>query len=191
MLRATMDSPLKLLGICGSLRKASFNRALLRAYGEVLPEGVTMTTFDRLGEIPHYDGDVDAAGTPEPAQAFKDAVAAADALVIVSPEYNYSVPGVLKNAIDWASRPPPTSPLRGKPAGILGASGGPSGTMRMQYHLRQIFVFTQTHVLLSPEVFVRAAAEKFDASLSLTDEPTREILKKHAAALVAWARKVG
>lgn len=185
-----MMQALNFLGICGSLRKASINRALLKAYGEALPEGVTLSTFDRLGEIPSYNSDVEAEGLPESVEAFTKAIAAADALVIVSPEYNYSVPGVLKNAIDWASRPPPSSPLRGKPAGILGASGGSGGTMRMQYHLRQTFVFTNTLVMLQPEVFVMRAGEKFDAALALTDEPTREMLRKHAAALADWTRKV-
>lgn len=182
-------APLKILGICGSLRKGSFNRALLRVYQESLPADATMTVFERLGELPHYDNDIDGQPAPPPVQAFRDAIAAADALVIVSPEYNYSVPGVLKNAIDWASRPPPTTPLRGKPCGILGG-GGLSGTMRMQYHLRQIFVFTGTLVMVQPEVFVPKVAEKFDASLNLTDDHVRESIKKHATALVAWARKV-
>lgn len=192
MLRPSMANaaPLKFLGLCGSLRKGSFNRSLLHAYGEVLPEGVTMTVFDRLGEFPLYNQDVEAQGAPEVVSAFKDAIKSADALVIASPEYNFSVPGVLKNAIDWASRPPPTTPLKNKPCGIMGASGGMSGTMRMQYHLRQSFLFTQTLVLPQPEIFVRSAAQMFDASGKLTDEPTRQILKQHAEALAAWTRKV-
>ena len=183
-----MSDPIRLLGIAGSLRKASMNKALLRALGEVLPAGATLTTFDRLGELPLYDGDLEAAGTPEPVAAFKQALAEADGFVFATPEYNYSVPGVLKNAIDWASRPPPSSPLRGKPAGILGASAGGSGTMRAQYHLRQVFVFTNTIAMLQPEMIVPRASGFFDAEGKLTDATTREHLTKWGSALVDWVR---
>ena len=175
---------IRLLGVAGSLRKASLNRALLRAVGEMLPEGVTLDIFDGLGAIPTFDPDI--AAEPEPVTVWKQAIAAADALVIATPEYNYSIPGVLKNAIDWASRPPPTSPLRGKPVGIVSAASGISGGMRAQYHLRQVLVFTNTPAMLQPEVIIPKAQERFDAAGTLTDASTRELLAKFGAALVVW-----
>ena len=175
---------IRLLGVAGSLRKASLNRALLRAIGETLPEGMTLDIFDGLGAIPTFDPD-DAA-EPEPVAAWKRAIAAADALVIATPEYNYSIPGVLKNAIDCASRPPATSPLRGKPIGIVSAATGISGGMRAQYHLRQILVFTNSPAMLQPEVIIPRAQERFDAAGTLTDASTRELLAKFSAALAIW-----
>lgn len=176
---------MKLLGIAGSVRKGSHNRALLRAVGELLPPGVTLEIFDRLAEIPTFDPDVP---DPEPVTAWKDAIAAADGLVIATPEYNYSVPGVLKNAIDCASRPPATSPLRGKPVGIVSAAAGMSGGMRAQYHLRQILVYTDSPALLQPEVFVARPHERFEGGV-LVDEPTREVLRRFGAALVTWVER--
>jgi chromate reductase len=175
---------IRLLGVAGSLRRASLNRALLRALVEVLPEGTTMDIFDGLAGIPTFDPDA----TAEPANvtAWKQAIAAADALVIATPEYNYSIPGMLKNAIDWASRPPATSPLRGKPMGIVSAATGISGGMRAQYHLRQILVFTNSPAMLQPEVIIPRAQERFDAAGTLTDAGTRELLGKFGAALVTW-----
>lgn len=191
---STPDSktPIKLLGINGSLRRASYNLYLLNALREVLPEGVTLTTFDRLGDIPLYNQDVDAQGDPEPVTAFKQAIAAADGLVFATPEYNYSVPGVLKNAIDWASRTKPNlpSPLRGKPVGIMGAAQGMSGTMRAQHHLRQILVFTNSPMLLQPEVIIPKAQERFSPEGKLTDETTREHLRKFGVALADWVRRL-
>jgi chromate reductase len=173
-----------LLGVAGSLRTASYNRALLRAVAETTPEGVTLDIFDGLAAIPTFDPDSSA--EPEPVAAWKSAIAAADALVIATPEYNYSIPGVLKNAIDWASRPPPTSPLRGKPVGIVSAATGISGGMRAQYHLRQILVFTNSPAMLQPEVIIPRAQERFDATGTLTDVSTRELLAKFSAALAVW-----
>jgi chromate reductase, NAD(P)H dehydrogenase (quinone) len=178
----------RVLGIAGSLRKASFNRALLRAAEELKPKEMEITTFD-LAPIPSYNEDVEKQGDPAPVAALKEAIRAADALLFVSPEYNYGIPGVLKNAIDWASRPPGKSPLNGKPAAILGASQGMGGTMRMQLALRQTFLFTKTHVMLEPEVYVARAQDKFDAEGRLTDEKTREFVGKLLAALVPWAQK--
>lgn len=174
---------MKLLGLAGSIRKGSHNRALLHAVGACLPAGATLTIFDRLAEIPTFDPDL--AADPEPVAAWKDALRGADGLVIATPEYNYSVPGVLKNAIDWASRPPPTSPLRGKPVGIVSAAAGMSGGMRAQYHLRQILVFTDSPAMLQPEVFVARPADRFVDGV-LTDEPTRAHLQMFGQALVAW-----
>ncbi len=183
------EQTIRLLGLVGSLRKGSLNRSLLRAATEGLPAGVSLTTFDRLGDLPLYDADVDAQGTPEPVAALKAAIAGADGLLIATPEYNYSVPGGLKNAIDWASRPANASPLRGKPVGIIGASAGMSGTMRAQYHLRQIFVFLNMPALVQPEVLVARAADRFDADGKLTDESTRELLRKFGLALRDWVAK--
>jgi chromate reductase len=177
------------LGIAGSLRAGSFNRSLLRAAQELAPPGMEITTFD-LAPIPLYNGDVEAKGDPEPVAALKAAIRQADALLIVTPEYNFGVPGVLKNAIDWVSRPPRGSALNGKPAAIMGATPGMGGTGRAQMQLRQAFVFTQTHALLSPEVLVARAQEKFDASGRLTDEKTREFVGQLLQALADWTMRL-
>jgi chromate reductase len=177
---------LKVLGIAGSLRAGSFNRLLLRAAQELAPPDMQITAFD-LASIPLYNGDVEAKGDPEPVAAFKTAIRQADALLFVTPEYNFGVPGVLKNAVDWASRPPRDSALKGKPAAIMGATPGMGGTGRAQMQLRQAFVFTQTYALLSPEVLVARAQDKFDASGRLTDEPTRKFVGQLLEALADWA----
>jgi chromate reductase, NAD(P)H dehydrogenase (quinone) len=179
------DAPLTLLGISGSLRHASYNTALLRAARELVPEGMAIEIYDRLGEIPPYNDDVRQAGLPEPVADLRARIAAADALLIATPEYNYSVPGVLKNAIDWASRPSPDLVLQHKPVGIVGATTGNFGTVRAQLALRQVFVFTESYVLLKPEVLVRQAASVFSDG-RLTDEPTRDLLRQFLAALAAW-----
>ena len=142
--------PIKILGISGSLRKGSFNTAALRAAIELAPEGVTIIEAD-ISDIPLYNEDVNAQGRPPSVERFRQQIRDADALLFVTPEYNYSVPGVLKNAIDWASRPP-EQPFAGKPAAIMGASPGVIGTARAQYHLRQIAVFLDLKVLNKPEV---------------------------------------
>jgi chromate reductase len=147
---------------------------------------MTITIWDRLAEIPPFDADVEARGVPEPVAAFKLAIDEADALLVVTPEYNYGIPGVLKNAIDWASRPPGGSPLNGMPAAIMGASPGQTGTARAQLQLRQAFVFTDTRAMLRPEVLVNRAAEKFDAEGNLTDEKTRQFVGKFLEGLAAW-----
>lgn len=165
-------------GIAGSLRAKSLNRALLRAAQGLAPEGMEIRIFDRLGELPHYNGDLDVGEGPEPVNALKRAIGEADGLLIVSPEYNYSIPGALKNAIDWASRPVATSVLRHKPCAIMGASPGIFGTLRGQLALRQSLHCTETRVLLKPEVLVGKAGEKFDAELRLVDEGTREHVAK-------------
>ncbi len=175
---------IRLLGVAGSLRRASLNRALLRALGEQLPDGVALDIFDGLGAIPTFDPDL--ADDPAPVTAWKSAITAADAVVIATPEYNYSITGVLKNAIDWASRPPATSPLRNKPMGIVSAASGISGGMRAQYHLRQVLVFTNSPAMLQPEVIIPKAQERFDAEGRLTDASTRELLSRFGVALVEW-----
>jgi chromate reductase len=180
---------LRVLGIAGSLRTASFNRALLRAAQELTPDGLEIRTFD-IAPIPLYNADVEAKGDPEPVAALKTAIREADALLVVTPEYNYGMPGVLKNAIDWASRPPAQTPLRGKPAAIMGATPGQGGTIRAQMQLRQAFVFTQTIALLQPEVLVTKAHEKFDKDGRLTDELTRGFVKKQLEALRDWTLRL-
>ena len=181
---------MRVCGIAGSLRAASFNRALLRAAIELAPDGMEIVPFTRLGEIPLYDGDVEARGDPEPVAALKAAIREADALLVVTPEYNYGVPGVLKNAIDWASRPPTGSVLNGKPAAIMGATPGRAGTARAQLALRQSFVFTQTRVLPGPEVLVAEATKRFGPDGALTDETTRRFVRDLLERLQAWTARV-
>jgi chromate reductase, NAD(P)H dehydrogenase (quinone) len=167
---------MRILGITGSLRQGSYNRSLLRAARELLPDGVELVEHE-IGTLPFYDGDVEAAGDPESVVRFKQAIRRADAILIATPEYNRGVPGVLKNAIDWASRPP-DPPLLGKPAALMGASRGMAGTIRAQLQLRQCFVFTQTLAMPQPEVVIAKAQEKFDANGNLTDDRTRAFVGK-------------
>jgi chromate reductase len=181
---------LRVLGVAGSLRAGSYNRALLRAAQELAPEGMTITTFE-LDAIPPYNADVEVQGFPAPVVAFKTAIAEAHALLIATPEYNHSLPGVLKNAIDWASRPPRTSPLYGKMAAIMGASTGVIGTARAQQHLRLVFSYLNMPVFNQPEVLVGRAQDKFDASGQLTDESTRQFLAQFLQAFMQWAARVG
>jgi chromate reductase len=184
------DAPsVNVLGFAGSLRKASFNRMLLRSAVELAPPGMTIDTVE-LDMIPLYNGDVEAQGDPEPVAELKEAIQRADAILVVTPEYNYGVPGVLKNAIDWASRPPGKSVLNGKPAAIMGASPGAFGSVRAQLQLRQAFLFTQTLAVLTPEVLVAKAHEKFDAEGRLTDEPTRKFVRQLLEALAAWTERL-
>lgn len=181
---------LHILGIVGSLRAGSYNRALLRVAAQVLPPGVELDTFT-LEDIPPYNADVQSHGDPEPVARLKQLLVEADAVLIAAPEYNYSIPGVLKNAIDWVSRPPKTCPLRKKPVGIIGASSGESGTMRGQLAMRQVFVFLDSYVMGQPELRVTRAGERFDEGGALVDEELRERLRVYMAALVDWARLVG
>jgi chromate reductase, NAD(P)H dehydrogenase (quinone) len=174
---------LKLLGIAGSLRKGSYNRSLLRATRELLPEGVELAEFE-IGGLPFYDGDVEAAGDPEPVVALKDAIREADALLIATPEYNRGVPGVLKNAVDWASRPPLGSPLTGKPVALIGASTGRGGTALAQQQLRQALEFPRAYVLDEPQVLVPEAYMCFDDRGELTDEGVRAELAELVDTLV-------
>jgi chromate reductase len=181
--------PLRVLGFAGSLRAASYNRMLLRAAVELAPEGMEVEVFD-IGGIPLFNEDVEAAGTPPAVEAFREAIRRADALLIATPEYNHGVPGVLKNAVDWASRPPRKSALAGKPAAVFGASPGATGTARAQTQLRASFVFTDTPVLPQPEVLVFRAHEKFDADGRLSDEPTRAFVARLLVALADWTRRL-
>jgi len=181
-----MSNPVSIhvLGFSGSLRKGSYNTALLAAAADFLPGGMTLETFD-LSPIPLYNEDVRAAGYPGPVRAFRERIAAADAILIATPEYNFSMPGVLKNALDWASRPP-DPPLSGKPVAIMGASTGNFGTVRSQLHLRQVCVYTNMLPVNKPEVLVSRAQEKFDAEGRLTDETTRGFVRDLLAALADW-----
>lgn len=182
----------KVLGVGGSLRKESYNRALLRAAKEVAPEEMEIQIFDNetLLMIPPFNEDVRQQGDPETVEIFKREIDRADALLFSIPEYNYSVSGVLKNAIDWASRPPSDSPLDGKPIAIMGASVGSSGTLRAQMHFRQICVFTNMLPLNKPQVYVSDSAEKFDPNGRLIDEETRDKLGQLTEALLEWIRKL-
>src|SRR3954471_6746396 len=178
----------RVVGIAGSLRRDSFNRALLRAAVELAPAGLTIIEHDLAG-VPLYNGDVEAAAVPAPVATLRSAVRDADGLLIATPEYNHGVPGVLKNTIDWLSRPPRGSALNGKPAGIIGASPGMTGTARAQTQLRQAFGFTNTYAMLQPEVLVARATDKFDREGRLTDAPTREFLAAFLVQFAAWIRR--
>ena len=180
-----------ILAIIGSLRRGSYNRMTYNAVRELLPPGVTIEEGE-IGSIPPYNEDVFTEhGHPEPVRRLREQVAAADAVLFISPEYNYSIPGVLKNAIDWVSRPATDQPFKGKPVAIMGAAVRAIGTARMQYHLRQVFIFIEAAALVKPEVMINFAPDKFDASGRLTDEPTRQVIRRQLEALVDWAGRVG
>jgi chromate reductase, NAD(P)H dehydrogenase (quinone) len=183
-----MAGKIKILGFAGSLRKGSYNKALLRAALEMVPQDAEIETFDLAG-IPPYNQDLDN-DMPQIVLDFKAKIRAADSILIVTPEYNFSIPGVLKNAIDWASRPYGDNAFAGKPAAIMGASIGLFGTARAQYHLRQSFVNLGINALIAPEVMVPAAADKFDKDGRLTDDTTRQMVKKLLESLVAWTLKL-
>jgi len=180
----TDHTTLRILGISGSLRNGSYNTALLSAAGAMAPEGVEFVTVS-LGDIPMYNADLEAAGEPGPVSRLKREIAAADGVLLATPEYNYSVSGALKNALDWASRPPRSSPLHHKPIAIMGV-GGMLGTVRAQMHLREILLHSDARVLTRPEVYVSRGAEKFDASGKLIDEPTRQQILKLMRAFREW-----
>ena len=179
---------MKVLAMVGSLRKASYNKLALRAALELKPADMEIEDFD-LNPIPPYNDDVREVGYPPAVQALREKIRAADAILFVTPEYNYSVSGVLKNAIDWASRPP-ERPLEGKPAGVMGASGGRLGTARAQYHLRQIGVFLDLHFINKPEVMISFADKAFDASGHLTDEGARKLIADLLVNLRDWTLKL-
>jgi chromate reductase len=183
-----MDKIISILGFAGSLRQGSYNRALLRTALDLVPEGAKLEIFD-LDGIPVYNQDLEPQ-RPQKVIEFKAKIKTADALLIVTPEYNYSVPGVLKNAIDWASRPPTENVFQGKPVAIMSASTGMLGGARAQYHLRQTFVFLDMYPINKPEVFVTFADKKFDASGKCTDEKGLEIVSALLKALVDWTKKL-
>ena len=179
-----MERPrgVRVLGIAGSLRSGSYNRALVRAAQELAPDGVEVESFDLRG-VPLYDGDLEAEGDPEAVAALKAAIRDADALLLVSPEYNHGTTGVLKNALDWASRPALASPLGGKLVATAGASTGMGATARAQEQLRHALAFPRAVVLPEPQLKVPQAYAKFDGDGRLTDERTRAQLVELLGAL--------
>jgi chromate reductase, NAD(P)H dehydrogenase (quinone) len=176
---------LRVVGIAGSLRKASLNRALLRAAQELAPPGLYIE-IEELDDIPMFNEDLDLAGPPASVLRLRQSVRAADGLLLVTPEYNHGVSGVMKNAVDWLSQPLRGSALEGKPTAIMGASPGLAGTARAQSQLRQAFVLTNTPALLQPEVLVSRAHEKFDVAGRLTDEGTRTFVADFLCRLADW-----
>jgi chromate reductase len=181
-------SDIKVLGICGSLRKGSFNMMALRVAQGLAPAGMKVDIAD-ISAFPLYNEDVKAQGFPPPVQTFREQIAAADALLFVTPEYNYSISGVLKNAIDWGSRPP-NQPFDGKPIAMMGASGGVLGTARAQYHLRQTCVFLNMLPVNKPEVMIPQAQTRFDAQGNLADETAKGLIKQLLESLQAWTLRL-
>jgi chromate reductase, NAD(P)H dehydrogenase (quinone) len=175
---------MEILGISGSLRKGSLNTAALRACNDLLPQGMSLR-ITSIADLPLFNQDVFDAGIPEPAKRLRAEIAAADGVLIASPEYNFSVPAALKNAIDWGSRAP-SQVFQDKPIAIFSASGGPLGGARVQYDLRRILGQLWGHVLPRPEVFIGNAAGKFDAQGRLADETTRKFLSELLTGLQAW-----
>jgi chromate reductase len=183
-----MENNVRILGFAGSLRKQSYNRALLSAANEMVPDGVTLEIFDLEG-IPPFNQDLELQ-PPDKVKEFKAKIRAADAILIVTPEYNYSIPGVLKNAIDWASRPYGNNAFDGKPVAVMGASVGMLGTARAQYDLRRSFVFLNMFPLNQPEVMVPSVQDKVDGNGRVTDEKTRKKIKELLERLVAWTKRI-
>lgn len=180
-----MTTQTRVVGFAGSLRRGSYNRALLRAVEELAPDAMAFEIVS-IDDVPLFNQDVEAAGVPAAVEKLRRAVAAADGLLISTPEYNHGVSGVTKNAVDWLSRPPRQSVLDGKPVAILGASPGITGTARGQSQLRQSLVFTNSPVLPQPEVLVYRAHEKLDEEGRLVHDSTRTHLEKFLAAFVDW-----
>jgi chromate reductase len=177
----------RIVAIAGSLRRGSFNRALIQAARELAPDGMTIESIE-IEELPFYNADVEAEGDPPSVAAFKAALRQADGILIATPEYNDGIPAVLTNSIDWGSRLPGRSPLIGKPVAVMGASPSQIGTARAQLHLRQLLGHVQARVLPPPELLVAKAHERFDAGLRLKDESTRRVL---ADLLVRFSRWIG
>jgi len=186
-----MADQLKILTICGSLRKNSYNHALIRALPPLAPEGMTFTASPPFDTIPFYNQDLqDASGFPAPVMAFADAVRAADGVLIVSPEYNWTIPGALKNAFDWVSRTK-DQPFKEKPVALQSASAGPLGGSRMQYHMRQSLTYLNVFLFGTPEIFVSFAQNKFDKdTLELTDQPSKDILKTQLAGFAGFIKRM-
>ncbi len=183
-----MSKPVNIIGIAGSLRRQSYNSSALNAAKELLPEDAVLDIFELEG-IPVFNQDHDQ-DPPAKVAELKKRIRAADAVLIATPEYNYSMPGVLKNAIDWASRPYGDSAWSGKPVAVMGASIGRMGTSRAQYHLRQVFIFLDMHPLNKPEVMIGEAADRFDSDGNLIDERSRELIRDLLQNLVDWTRQL-
>jgi chromate reductase, NAD(P)H dehydrogenase (quinone) len=182
------NRPVNILGIAGSLRRASYNRAALRASQLLVPDDARLEIFE-LDGIPGFNQDEEQ-HPPAKIIELKTRVRASDAILFVTPEYNYSIPGVLKNTIDWASRPYGDSAWNGKPVAVMGASVGALGSARAQYHLRQVFVFLNMYPLNQPEVMITNAQERFDASGNLVDQKTKDLIQQLLQNLVAWTRQL-
>ena len=181
-----MNQPIRILGIAGSLRRKSYNRAALRAAQQLAPEDAVIDIFE-LDGIPVFSED-DELQPPVKIVELKKRIREADAILFVTPEYNYSIPGGLKNAIDWASRPYGDNAWNGKPVAVMGASLGMLGTARAQYHLRQVFVFLNMLAINQPEVMIANAGQNFDAEGNLTNERTKNSIRQLLANLVGWTR---
>jgi len=179
-----MSEKIKVLAFAGSLRNGSYNKALIRAAVELAPENVAIEVFDLEG-VPPFNQEFET-NPPSRVKVFKDKIRDSDALLIATPEYNYSVPGVLKNAIDCASRPKADTPLEDKPVAIMSASTGRFGGARAQYHLRQTFVFLDMHPVNRPEVMLSDAAHNVDANGKVTNEQTRQLIRQLLEVLAAW-----
>jgi chromate reductase len=183
------DAKLNVLVICGSLRKGSFNASVARALPALAPPQMTLTTAPSFGGFPLFNADMkDASGFPPDVNDWASAIRNADGVVIVSPEYNWSIPGGLKNAIDWVSRMPEV-PFKDKPVALQSASGGPLGASRMQYHLRQTLVSIDAVMFGKPEIFVSFADKKI-VNGELTDQPTRDIIKKQLEGFAKFIERV-
>lgn len=180
---------MKVIGISGSLRKGSYNTMALRAAQKLAPAGMEISSAD-ISQIPLFNGDVLAAGEPAVVSDLKARLRAADAVLIVTPEYNFSVPGVLKNALDWLSRPP-EQPFDGKPVAIMGAAPGQVGTARAQYHLRQMLVFLNAFTVNKPEVFINNCAGKFNEQGELTDEASAKFIGDLLVSLQKLRQRLG
>ena len=183
-----MSNPVRILGIAGSLRRESYNRAALRAVVQLASQDAVLEVFE-LDGIPGFNQDEEQ-NPPARVAELKQRIRDADAILIVTPEYNYSIPGVLKNAIDWASRPYGDSAWNGKPAAIMGASIGGIATARAQYHLRQMMVFLNMFPINRPEVMIGNCSDKFEAEGNLTDEDSRKFIRQMLEALIAWTNKI-
>jgi chromate reductase, NAD(P)H dehydrogenase (quinone) len=183
-----MNEMIKILSFAGSLRKGSYNKALLYAASELVPVQTDLEIFD-LNGIPLFNQDLEGS-VPDAVTEFKKKIRAADALLIATPEHNFSIPGVLKNAIDWASRPHGDNSFEGKPVAIISASTGMLGGARAQYQLRQSFVFLNMYPINKPEIFVSFAGQKFDSEGRLTDSKTSELIAELLVSLVAWVKRL-
>jgi chromate reductase len=184
-----MNDGMTILTLCGSIRTGSYNAALLRALPRLAPGGMAFTPAPLVVNIPHYDADMQqASGFPAAVAELGNAIREADGVLIASPEYNYSIPGALKNAIDWVSHLR-NQPFARKPVLIQSVSAGAFGGVRMQHHLRQVLVFVEAQVFVRPEVIIGAAASKFDEAGELTDEPTRDMVRAQLAGFAAFVEK--
>lgn len=175
---------LDIVGLCGSLRAGSLNRMALNLAGERMPEGMRLEMAE-IREVPFFDGDLLTKGFPVSVTALRERIRKADGVLIVTPEYNFSIPGVLKNALDWISRGE-DQPFAYKPVAIITASPGPVGGARVQYDLRRVMLFMNAQVLSKPEVFIGGAVGKFDGNGQCTDETTRKFVGDQMLAFQRW-----